>query len=141
MNDEEWIADVCTLVRESVRKRLGQLSLREMASLDRVEALVRALLSALAVGPRRRSAFGPTVVTTCRVRGGPRTSRARATLRFIIDEGDWLRFRADYLSHAASTFEPKLALRLERAKNEGRLSDAQVDAILGRQTTKQGKAA
>ena len=65
----------------------------------------------------------------------------KATLRFIIDEGDWLRFRADYLSHAASTFEPKLALRLERAKNEGRLSEAQVDAILGRQTTKQGKAA
>lgn len=48
MNDEAWIAETCTLIRERVRTRLSQLSLRELASLDRIEAMVRALLAALA---------------------------------------------------------------------------------------------
>lgn len=65
----------------------------------------------------------------------------KATLRSIIDEGDWPRFRADYLRRAATTFEQQLALRLERAKTQGRLSDEQVAAILDAPTADQRKAA
>jgi hypothetical protein len=56
----------------------------------------------------------------------------KATLRSIIDEGDWPRFRADYLRRAAVTFDQKLIARIEQARADGRLSDAQVEAILGR---------
>lgn len=49
MTDEAWIAETCTLIRERVRTRLSQLSLREVSSLDRIEAMVRALLTALAI--------------------------------------------------------------------------------------------
>lgn len=48
MSDEEWIAQVCGVVRESTRKRLREMGLREIASLDRIEALARALCAALA---------------------------------------------------------------------------------------------
>ena len=48
MSDEEWIAQVGETVRETVRKRLSQLSVAELAALDRIEALVRALCAALA---------------------------------------------------------------------------------------------
>jgi hypothetical protein len=49
MSDEEWIAEVCGVVRVSMRKRFVDMGLREVASLDRIEALVRALCAALAV--------------------------------------------------------------------------------------------
>lgn len=65
----------------------------------------------------------------------------KATLRSIIDEGRWPDFRADYLRRAASTFEEQLLSRLERAKTDGRLSDQQVAAILGRPTAEHQKAA
>jgi hypothetical protein len=48
MSDEEWIAEVRDVVRERVRRRLLDLTLSEVASLDRIEALVRALSVALA---------------------------------------------------------------------------------------------
>ncbi len=50
-------------------------------------------------------------------------------------------FRADYLRRAATTFEAKLASRLETAKTEGRLSEQQCAAILGRPSAEQRKAA
>lgn len=49
MSDEEWIAQVRGLVGQAVRARLAHFGLGEIASLDRIEALVRALVTALAV--------------------------------------------------------------------------------------------
>jgi hypothetical protein len=47
MREEEWIAMVCGVVRVSTRKRFADMGLRELASLERIEALVRALCAAL----------------------------------------------------------------------------------------------
>ncbi len=49
MSDEEWIARMRDLLRERLTAHLGSLPLREVASLDRIESLVRALLRVLAV--------------------------------------------------------------------------------------------
>ncbi len=65
----------------------------------------------------------------------------KAVLRSIIDEGHWLDFRADYLRRAATTFEAKLASRLETARNQGRVTEQQCAAILGRPSAEQRKAA
>jgi len=48
MNDDEWIVQMRALIKARLCAHLAQLSVREMASLDRIEALVRVLLAALA---------------------------------------------------------------------------------------------
>ena len=55
----------------------------------------------------------------------------KATLRAIIDEGCWAAFRADYLRTRATKFQNDLALRLEHARTEGRISSQQMHALLG----------
>jgi len=65
----------------------------------------------------------------------------KAVLRSIIDEGHWLDFRADYLRRAAATHEAKLALRLEQARADRRLTADQIATILGRQPAEQRKVA
>lgn len=51
----------------------------------------------------------------------------KATLRSIIAEGSWSRFRSWCLARGARQFEQGLLERLERAQQEGRLSPVPVD--------------
>jgi hypothetical protein len=55
----------------------------------------------------------------------------KATLRAIIDEGSWKRFRRWYLERKQRRFEREQRKRLEAAIAEGRLSSEQVGELLG----------
>ena len=54
----------------------------------------------------------------------------KATLRSIIDERSWGRFRQWCRERSMSLFQKLLVKRLEQAKTEGRLSAAQVAQAL-----------
>ncbi len=65
----------------------------------------------------------------------------KSLLRAIIDDGRWSDFRTDYLCRAATSFDAELVLRLQRARDEARLSDEQLAAILGPHAADHAKAA
>ena len=59
----------------------------------------------------------------------------KATLRAIIDEGSWERFRQWCRDRTMSLFQQKLVERLEQAMGEGRISAEQVAKVLGQDQT------
>jgi hypothetical protein len=62
-------------------------------------------------------------------------------LRAILDDERRSDFRAHDLRRARTTFDDGLALRLERARVEGRLSDEQIASFLGRSPVVHAEAA
>ena len=59
----------------------------------------------------------------------------KATLRAVIDEGSWERFRQWCRNRSMHLFQQHLVERLEQAMSEGRMSAAQVAGVLGHNQT------
>lgn len=59
----------------------------------------------------------------------------KATLRAVIDEGSWERFRQWCRNRSMNLFQKNLVERLEQAMSEGRMSAAQVAGVLGHNQT------
>jgi len=60
----------------------------------------------------------------------------KATLRAIIDEGSWERFRQWCRERSMNLFQQQLVERLEQAMGEGRISADQVAKVLGHDQTR-----